>query len=167
MTPGHPKIASAPLLVGNPVIGPTAIALTLTLRQRCSTWPDPEVCFLLLGRLLGGTKPSDSDGSHTEAGTYEAERPSLISNRRQAPWHPHYPTRAQGLIALAVKRLPRTGRTVGAGEALGRLASVNAQLTFSCQRARFRALPARCSTLAVSEQIFVACLLRGWFVLSL
>ena len=74
----------------------------------------------------GGTEPSDSDGSHTEAGTFCAlRRPSLISNRRRAPRHPRYPTRAQGLIALAVKRLPRTRGTVGTGEALGRLASVS------------------------------------------
>ena len=78
------------------------------------------------GKLLRGTEPSDSDGSHTESGTFCASRrPSLISNRRRAPRHPHYPSRAQGLIALAVKRLPRTKRTVVAGEALGRLASVS------------------------------------------
>ena len=73
-----------------------------------------------------GTEPSDSDGSHFETGTFcTSRRPSLISNRRRVPWHPHYPSRAQGLIALAVKRLPRTRRTVEAGEALARLASVN------------------------------------------
>ena len=86
----------------------------------------PKVCFHHLGRLLRGTGPSDSDGSHTEFGTFcAARRPSLISNRRRVHRHPHYLSRAQGLIALAVKRLPRTRRTVGAGEALGRLASVN------------------------------------------
>ena len=77
-------------------------------------------------RLLRGTEPSDSDGSHTESGTFCASRrPKLISNRRRVPRHPHYFSQAQGLIALAVERLPRTRRTVGAGEALGRLASVS------------------------------------------
>ena len=86
----------------------------------------PQGCFFHLGRLLKGTEPSYSDGSHTESGTFCASRrPRLISNRRRVPRHPHYPFRAQGLIALAVKRLPRTMRTVGAGEALERLASVN------------------------------------------
>ena len=114
-------------MVGGPVVDPNHYHIFPLLCVKGAP-PDHTLgsLFRRLGRLRRGTKPSDFDGSHAEAGTFCAlRRPSLISNRRRDPRHPHYPSRAQGLIALAVKRLPRTRGAVEAGEALERLASVN------------------------------------------
>ena len=76
-----------------------------------------------------------------------------IRNDTASPWK----RLGNSRLPVSTSSRPRQAKEDTAGEA---------QLTYSCQRARLHAIPARCSTFAVSKRIFVARLFRGCFVLS-
>ena len=137
--PDHAADGSTATVRSPPTKGFTRLSVSPLPRVRhqvcsgCVPAPqDPKVRFHRLGTFRRGIGPSDSDGSHTshaETGTFCASRrPSFQSNRHRVPRHLHYPSRAHGLIAFAVKKLPRTRGIVGAVEAAGRLACVTCQL---------------------------------------